>query len=166
MTAQQPGSAAQPRRIVVGVDGSPASRAALRWAARIAPQLGATIDAVLVYSPVPALVFAPAGAGALAVTGGEEDLAAAAAAQLTRAVQLAGVAPLVHGSIAEAGHAWQALVERSAAADMLVVGHHHHRAFDAVMGSTARSCVVHARCPVVVVPEDTRIDSPVVDIGR
>ena len=36
-------------RIVVGVDGSPSSRAALRWAVRQAVLTGGTVDAVLAW---------------------------------------------------------------------------------------------------------------------
>src|SRR5689334_1030229 len=37
------------RRVVVGVDGSPASYEALRWAVRQARLIGATVDAVAAY---------------------------------------------------------------------------------------------------------------------
>ena len=43
--SQQPGD----RRIVVGVDGSPSSREALRWAARQAALTGSVVDAVIAW---------------------------------------------------------------------------------------------------------------------
>jgi nucleotide-binding universal stress UspA family protein len=51
MTEQSNGAARG--RIVVGVDGSEASKVALRWAARLAPVMGAHIEAVVAWqSPV------------------------------------------------------------------------------------------------------------------
>jgi len=41
--------APHPQRIVVGVDGSPVSRAALRWAVDQARLTGATVDAVIAW---------------------------------------------------------------------------------------------------------------------
>jgi nucleotide-binding universal stress UspA family protein len=46
----------------------------------------------------------------------------------------------------------KALTQLATDADMLVVGAHHRRGLGLLLGSTASSCVRHARCPVVVVP--------------
>ena len=48
-----PAEPAQPPRIVVGVDGSIASKQALRWAVLLAGMLSARIDAVTVWDPAP-----------------------------------------------------------------------------------------------------------------
>ena len=44
--------------IVVGVDGSPASRAALRWALREADRTGSTVEAISVWTPTPPTFYA------------------------------------------------------------------------------------------------------------
>jgi nucleotide-binding universal stress UspA family protein len=46
----------------------------------------------------------------------------------------------------------QALTERARGARMLVLGAHRHHLLDGVLGSTARACLRHATCPLVVVP--------------
>jgi hypothetical protein len=43
--------------IVVGVDGSPGSKAALRWALRHADRTGADVEALSVWTPQPAVYF-------------------------------------------------------------------------------------------------------------
>src|SRR5438270_3782794 len=54
------------RRLVVGVDGSPGSYAAMRWAAQQARQSGETVDAMYVLEPVVPLDFTGGGFAALA----------------------------------------------------------------------------------------------------
>jgi nucleotide-binding universal stress UspA family protein len=50
------------------------------------------------------------------------------------------------------GYPARRLVERAAAATMLVVGSRGHGAFASVaLGSVSQRCVEHAECPVVVV---------------
>lgn len=147
-------SASRPR-LVVGVDGSPGSYAALRWACQHARMSGATIDAVYVLEPVVPLDFT--GAGYVAV------------AQLdTRALHASGQRLLhdvltstgndvdldVHPIVIEHPSPGQALLRAARDASMLVVGAHHHHGLGFLLGSTAASCVRQATCPVVVIPEN------------
>ena len=50
-------------RIVAGVDGSPSSRAGLRWAVREAALTGGTVDAVMALHLPPTRVVSGVGAG-------------------------------------------------------------------------------------------------------
>jgi len=50
------------------------------------------------------------------------------------------------------GHAAPVLIAAAKHANLLVVGSHGHGAFaDMLLGSVSMHCVIHARCPVVVV---------------
>lgn len=52
------------------------------------------------------------------------------------------------------GHPAEVLLDHAAAAELLVVDHRGTGTFaQALLGSTARYCVDHATCPVVVVRE-------------
>ncbi|WP_335992114.1 universal stress protein [Glycomyces sp. MUSA5-2] len=134
-------------RVIVGVDGSEASVGALRWAIRYAERTGATVDVVYVWQ-VPALYGDP-----VRVLPG--DRIAEAAQEALRATvdrELGGrTSPKVR-CIPQGGYPSQALVERSAAADLLVVGNRGLGGFKGVLlGSVSLRCVSHAACPVVVV---------------
>jgi nucleotide-binding universal stress UspA family protein len=57
-------------------------------------------------------------------------------------------------SLVVEGHAAAVLVERSEGADLLVVGTRGHGRFTGMLlGSVSEHCVIHARCPVLVVRE-------------
>jgi nucleotide-binding universal stress UspA family protein len=134
-------------RVLVGIDGSPASIKAFRWAMRYAERTGASIDAVHVWqvptvygSPiemVPGENFAETGQRALEGTVDHE---------------LGGRTDLEVRRIAQGGYPPRVLVERSADADLLVVGSRGQGGFKgALLGSVSMRCVTHAACPVVVV---------------
>ncbi|MCX3059885.1 universal stress protein [Streptomyces beihaiensis] len=60
--------------------------------------------------------------------------------------------PVRHFSVE--GHARKVLLDRSAAADLLVVGaHHRHSHFGLQLGRVAHAVLHHAACPVAVVPQ-------------
>lgn len=134
--------------IVVGVDDSPAARAAVRWAAQEARQRSARLLLVHVYNampapllagPVPQQAFNDVRELAQRVT---ESCAAYAGADTEVTTRTVAGAP---GPVLE---------EISADADLLVVGGsaHHAAPVRLALGSVAQHCVSHARCPVVVVP--------------
>ena len=143
------------RRIVVGVDGTAASTAAVRWAVREARLRHATIDLVSVcyYDPRLHAHYVP-----LAQTPDRDEREAAARACLATAADLARrhlpparlMAELADGLPA------RALLDRAAGAQMLVLGTSrpapqstgHSR--DAI-GAVARVCLSKAPCPVVIV---------------
>jgi nucleotide-binding universal stress UspA family protein len=138
-------------KIVVGVDGSDASKDALRWAVEDARARGAEVIALHAYEvPVPAPDASPAS---------PVDLPALVADTHARAQQFAGemvdevvgnavsvdVAP-----IAVEDEPTKALLEASRDADLLVVGSHGHGLSGLFLGSVSLECAQHAACPVVI----------------
>lgn len=140
-------------KIVVGVDGSDASRAALRWAyaeatLRRCPLEVLTIWHYPVTSSLPAFGAVPP----------PEDLTGEAEATLRAILQDEGVTTTkdvpVTATIAE-GTAAAALLEAAQLADLLVVGSRGRGGFTGLLlGSVSHQCTVHAPCPVVVVRSD------------
>jgi len=138
-------------RIVAGVDGSPSSVSALRWAIRQAELTGAAVDAVIAWHyPV------PAGGYGWAPTGmeGSFDFKENAEKVLADAIGTAydpGSGVRVRARAVE-GNAAQVLLDASDGADLLVVGSRGHGGFtEALLGSVSQHCVHHAHCPVVVI---------------
>ncbi len=145
---------ASARRIVVGVDGSPSSRAALAWAVRQAELTGASIDAVSAWH-YPVMVGGYAWAP-VSVLDESADFAAVAARELDNAISET-VAPdsqvKISTSVQE-GIAAQVLLEAAHGADLLVVGSRGHGGFTgALLGSVSQHCAHHAPCPLVIVRE-------------
>jgi len=145
--SQQNGSAP---RIVTGVDGSPSSLAALRWAVRQAVLTGGTVDAVIAWQyPTSIGGF---GLAPLAIPdGGFEEIAEKTIADaISTAVDPGSdvhVSTLVHE-----GNSAEVLLNAAAGADLLVVGSRGHGGFaGALPGSVSQHCVQHAPCPVVVI---------------
>jgi nucleotide-binding universal stress UspA family protein len=142
-------------RIVAGVDGSPSSLSALRWAVRQARLTGATVDAVITWHyPV-----SEGGYGSSVIgTGKAFDFREAAEKVLADAISTVGDPGSdpgggipVRARVIE-GNAAQVLIDASAGADLLVVGSRGHGGFtEALLGSVGQHCVQHAHCPVVVV---------------
>jgi nucleotide-binding universal stress UspA family protein len=139
--------------VIVGVDGSAESGAALLYALEDAVRRGGVVRVVAVF---PSLEY---WAGAWGVSPQrvtaelEADLREQARtmvdAVVTGRTALAAVPVEVH---AIPGCAAQVLVEQSRAADLLVVGHRGHGALATVLpGSVALRCVLHAECLVTVV---------------
>lgn len=138
------------QRIVVGIDGSEPSKAALRWAIQ---QAGA------VHGEVEALAAWDAYTGYGRVPYVEMDaMEKLAETRLFEAIdEVAGPdAPVpVHGRTVH-GDAAQVLVDASRDADMLVVGNRGHGRFaSALLGSVSDRCAHHAKCPVVVIHRAT-----------
>ena len=143
-------SAERVARIVAGVDGSPSSITALRWAIRHAELTGATIDAVIAWE----FPMATGGMGWAPVSGIDDtDYAELAAKALSAAVGELNPPPgvIVHQMVVE-GNPAQVLLDSAKDADLLVVGNRGHGGFaDALIGSVGVRCLHHATCPVVVV---------------
>jgi len=145
------------KAIVVGVDGSEASREALRWAADEARLRFAQLVAVHAWSFIPAQPIGDPGmlampAGDLAGQLGAESEAARGV--LEAAVEEAlGAEPglEIEQKLVE-GDAGDALVAESESAELVVVGSHGRSGLKAaLLGSVSRHVVSHAACPVVVV---------------
>jgi nucleotide-binding universal stress UspA family protein len=137
-------------KIVVGVDGSSGSRAALRWAHEEAALRSATLEAVAVWQ-LPVTTGLPA-FGAMPPP---EDLSGEAERALLATLSEEGAVSTdevpVTSVVAE-GAAAAALLEAATDADLLVVGSRGHGGFAGLLlGSVSHQCVSHAPCPVVVV---------------
>ncbi len=138
----------EPELIVVGVDGSPESVAALTWAARYGKACGGAIRALLVWHYPSAVGPAPPGVAPESIS---DEVRATMTRHLTAAIAKgapdAQVEPLIGY-----GHPAEVLVDASREADLLVVGSRGHGAFTGMLvGSVSLHCVHHAFCPVVVV---------------
>ena len=134
-------------RIVVGVDGSEGSKAALQWAARQAKLTGASLDAVAAWD-------FPATYGWVPVPPEDLDFAGFAEKSLTDTVgEVFGKdvpASLSHRVIQ--GHPAEVLVEASKGAELLVVGSRGYGGFtDALLASVSTYVVHHAHGPVTIV---------------
>jgi nucleotide-binding universal stress UspA family protein len=139
-------------RIVAGVDGSPSSLSALRWAVVQAGRTGASVDAVIAWH-YPA-VAAGGGYGMVAGIAGPEDFRESAEKIVADAIsRIPGSAGdvRVHARVAE-GNAARVLLDAADGAELLVVGSRGHGGFtEALLGSVSQHCVQHAPCPVVVI---------------
>lgn len=138
-----------PRRIVAGVDGSPSSIEALKWALKQAELTDSTVEAVIAWH-WPVMVGGYAWAPVLETT----DFAGIAGKTLAAAVTSAIGADdrWRVTEIVKEGDAAQILIEQAEGADLLVVGSRGHGGFtEALLGSVSQHCVHHARCPVVII---------------
>ena len=134
------------KRIVVGVDGSPSSMEALRWAIRQAKLTGAEVEAVTAWSYPSGYGWAPFSEGAVDFEGDAGKILVEALAEVS------GIAPdVVVEPLVVHGHAADVLVRAAEGADLLVVGCRGHGGFAGMLlGSVSLDCVQHARCPVLV----------------
>jgi nucleotide-binding universal stress UspA family protein len=148
------------RGVVVGVDTSPCSRQALRWAVGEATRRAAPLTAVLAWS----YLDQPhsESAEAFVATYSERD----ALATLDEVV-VDTLGPDVAATVRRrvvCDHPAQALVDASADADLLVVGARGLGRFKRlVLGSVSTACLHHSRCPVVIVRDgepSRRADPP------
>ncbi|MEV0173565.1 universal stress protein [Streptomyces sp. NPDC050803] len=138
--------------IVVGVDGSEASVAALRWAAEQARTLGAAVVAVHAWQPSTA-VLAPYAPTAGRPTAAEERVRAAELlASTVREAFGPRLGADVRAVVAE-GLPARVLLQHARGALLLALGRtpHDQGALPAV-GSVSRACLRHATVPVVTVP--------------
>jgi len=145
------------RRVVVGVDGSPGSRAALVYALTAAARRGADLLVVSTYTIQAVWVGGyPLGVPALSTVHEATESRVRALIEEARhdpaAAAVAGAAQVVTGLLVSVGPAASMLVEAAKGADLLVVGSRGRGAVRSVLlGSVALHCVSHAPCPVVVV---------------
>jgi nucleotide-binding universal stress UspA family protein len=162
------------RPVVVGVDGSPASAHAARWAAAEAAVRGVALKVVRVeacqtiVAPAPrakrqmaaactaAMPAAPAGpgllpaesaAGALSDPGGRRDPGDSLLEELRATPGLAGVA-----QVTARGATVAALLEAGSRAQLVVVGARGAGGFPALaLGGTAHRCLAQAVCPTAII---------------
>lgn len=139
------------QKILVAVDFSPASDAALEQAARLADAFGASVVVLHVYEAptfvYPALPFLPLDDISSAI----EKNATAGVAAIVKRMTANGRA--VEGLVRQ-GSAWQRIEEVAAEilADLVVVGTHGRRGVArAIIGSVAERVVRTSRVPVLTV---------------
>jgi nucleotide-binding universal stress UspA family protein len=138
--------------VVVGVDGSAGSRAALLFAMHDAARRGVPVEAVAAYRP-PDYWMDVYAAG----TCEPEQIRAAALERLRAAVAEVlpdgPQPPPEMWTRAAMGTAADVLILESEGADLLVVGSGGHGSLTSVLlGSVSLQCAQHAPCPVTVVP--------------
>ena len=147
--------AAQGPRVVVAVDGSAGSRAALRFAMDDAVRRGVPVEAVVAYrSPDSWTDFEVVGrAETERIRARMRSEAEARVRTLVDDVTRSAPGPFPDiGIHAVEGAPADALIRASHGADLLVVGSRGHGGFSSVLlGSTSMQCALHATCPVTVV---------------
>lgn len=131
--------------IVVGVDGSPASIDALRWAAKQAKLTGNRLEAVLTFqypTQYDEIFY-----------GDTTAWSEPAERRLDEVLVKAGIGDeQACDKTVVNGHPAGVLLERSANAELLVVGSRGRGGFTGLLlGSVSTSVMAHAVCPVVVV---------------
>lgn len=151
--------------IIVGVDGSPASRRALEWATEEARLRGERVVALLAFGIPP--VYEPYGS----VPGAGdsplfETLRRAATDDLAGVLGDVGVPEgvRVDSEVVEHANPALALTERAGPDDLLVVGSRGRGGFKGLLlGSVSQQCVTHAVCPTVVIPRSMADEEEAVD---
>ena len=144
-------------RIVAGVDGSPSSVSALRWAISQAEITGAAVDAVIAWHyPVATGGYGWAPTG-MATSFNFKDNAERVLAEAIGTACSAGTSVPVRARVVE-GNPARVLLDASDGTDLLVVGSRGHGGFvEALIGSVSQHCVHYARCPVVVIRGQERV---------
>jgi nucleotide-binding universal stress UspA family protein len=156
-----------PNGIIVGVDGSLGSRAALSWAADEARLRGHALLLLNASAPADlALVRAVGEPGLRALDDAADRLLDDLAALASAAQPGVAVSSLLsHSSAADA------LIDLSTGAAMVVVGTRGHASLVAgVLGSVSTRVAAHAHCPVIVVPHQPHLQqnnesSPPIVVG-
>ena len=144
--ADQVESSARTARVVVGVDGSAGSKAALAWAAGQARLMGCPLEAVITWDPV-ATPWTPYPLDLV------NDLRIEHDKVLNETIDEVlgsdrGVD--VRARVIE-GSPGRVLVKVAETASLLVVGRHGRHEWTGRLGSVSTYCAHHASCPVVVV---------------
>lgn len=137
-------------RIVVGVDGSPTARLALRWALQEGLAHGRAVTAVCTYE-IPAIALT---APVPTMDPGFESELAKACTETLEAELAEASSGLTPGAVelrVVEGSAARVLIDASHQAALLVLGSRGHGGFvGLLLGSVSQQCVAHAGCPVVV----------------
>ena len=138
-------------KIVVGIDGSDASRDALRWAVEDARARGAEVVALHAYE-VPVLTTDAVPTAPVDLPGLIAEAHEDAQQFVTRVVdEVVGNSVSVDvAPIAVEDPPAKALLDAARDADLLVVGSHGHGLSGLLLGSVSLECAQHAACPVLI----------------
>ena len=135
--------------IVVGVDGSPSSRAALEFALREGVARGCAVEVVTAWTwsgPHEPL------AGPSTPHEARDRAQRTQDAAVAEALREVPASPVISRQVVQ-GDPAKVLLHAGRDADYLVVGSAHKGLLKrAVLGSVSEYCVRHAACPVVVIP--------------
>ncbi|MGY0065651.1 universal stress protein [Streptomyces sp. QTS137] len=134
-------------RVVVGVDGSSSSHAALRWADRYARTVGGVVEAIHAWDTPSATGWSgPASDPEFDLRQAQERFA-----EELRTVFRSERPPGLREHLVE-GDPSEVLIQASQGAELLVVGRRGRGGFArAMLGSVSQRCSQHAACPVTVV---------------
>lgn len=137
------------RTLVAGVDGSPASLRALRWAADLAGKLGTSVYAVSAF-PLEPYAAKPR----LADDDSDDPVGHTLDALRLLASQVSRESGCEIHSDVELGHPAERLIETAGNQGYaLIVGKTGHGTFTEVtLGSTGRNCATHSPVPVFLIP--------------
>ncbi|WP_448808039.1 universal stress protein [Agromyces bauzanensis] len=136
-----------PPAVIVGVDGSDSSLAALRYAADLAPKLGLRVRALAVWNYpsflyggyYPQMDWTPEDDAQRIVTRSAEEV-------------FGPQPPEWFATRTRQGRPAEVLIDESQHAEMLVVGSRGHGGFTGLLlGSVSAAVAEHAHCPVLVV---------------
>jgi nucleotide-binding universal stress UspA family protein len=138
-------------KIVVGIDGSDASKDALRWAVEDARARGAEVVALHAYE-VPVLTTDAVPTPPVDLPGLTAEVHDDAQQFVTKVVdEVVGNSVSVDvAPIAVEDSPAKALLDAARDADLLVVGSHGHGLSGLFLGSVSLECAQHAACPVVI----------------
>ena len=134
-------------RILVGIDGSPASMDALAWAAGQAALTSSQLEIVMTWDWPPSY-----GAWAMPFPTGYDPAESVQKVLEQARADLQATYPNVEIAVRSVqGHPAPALVEASKGASLLVVGSRGHGEFVGMLiGSVSEYCATNANCPVLV----------------
>jgi nucleotide-binding universal stress UspA family protein len=136
-----------PPAMIVGVDGSESSVAALRYAADLAPKLGLRLRALAVWN-YPSFLY---GGYYPQLDWTPEDDARRIVAKAAEEV-FGETPPEWFATRTLQGRPTEVLLAESEHAEMLVLGSRGHGGFAGLLlGSVSAACAEHASCPVLVV---------------
>ena len=148
-------TAASSLPVIVGVDGSPASKVAVDWAARDAARRGAALKLVHVLVPPAVMAFpeVPMPPGFMEWQDEEGrkllDNAVKTAQEAVEGAHVEVSTDMVSGS------AVPALADLSSSAQMIVVGCHGRGALArGLLGSVSTGLAHHAHCPVAIIHDE------------
>jgi nucleotide-binding universal stress UspA family protein len=149
---QMPNSKTGIKRIVVGVDGSPQSEAALRWAVRMAKGMGSQVIAVYAVD-VPVYFPQPYG---IPVQFDEKWHAAMKSEFEEKWCEPLKVSGVRYRTVMEDGHAASVVGEVADRenADVIVVGRRGRSGVkELLLGSVSHALVLHSKLPVLVISQ-------------